>query len=92
MEHQTLCNTCEMQVLSLPSPSAVKKLLSNGVLASGVARSLVLTGHLLYASPLASSLRALRVRLCDMHEWDEHGRALARHVPIQAQPSLHHWF
>ena len=34
--------------------------------ASGVARSLVLAGHLLYASPLASRPRALRARLLDM--------------------------
>ena len=33
---------------------------------SGVARSLVLAGHLLYASPLAQHLRTLRVRLRDM--------------------------
>ena len=38
----------------------------NGVLASCVARSLVLTGHLLYASPLASCSCALRARLRDM--------------------------
>ena len=68
MEHQTICNTCETQVLSFPSLSAVKKLLSNGVLARGVTRSLVLTGHLLYASSLALHLRrVLHARLHDMN-------------------------
>ena len=38
----------------------------NGVPASCIARSLVLTGHLLYASPLASHSRVLCVRLRDM--------------------------
>ena len=33
---------------------------------SGVARSLVLAGHLLYASPLASQSHMLRTRLRDM--------------------------
>ena len=37
---------------------------------SGVARSLVLAGHLLYASPLASLSRALRARLRDMSGTD----------------------
>ena len=36
------------------------------IIASGVARSLVLAGHLLYASPLASCLHTLLVRSCDM--------------------------
>ena len=54
--------------------------------ASGVARSLVLAGHLLDASPLACTL-------CEIawHERDERG-ALAGHVPGQAWPSLHHCF
>ena len=50
---------------------------------SGVARLLVLAGHLLYASLLASHSRALRARLRDMS-----GTALAGHVPAQARPSL----
>ena len=37
---------------------------------SGVARSLVLAGHLLYASLLASLSRALRARLRDMSGTD----------------------
>ena len=53
---------------------------------SGVARLLVLAGHLLYASLLAPRSRALRARLRDMS-----GTALAGHVPAQARPSLRHW-
>ena len=93
MKHQTICNTCEMQVLSFPSPSAVKKLMSNGVLACGVARSLVLTGYLLYASPLALHSRMLHARLHDMNGTNMMlwlGTCPAR--PDQAQPLLHHWF
>ena len=39
---------------------------SHSPASSGVARSLVLGGHLLYASPLASRSCVLRARLCDM--------------------------
>ena len=53
---------------------------------SGVARSLALAGHLLYASPLVSRSRKI---VC--HEWDEHG-ALAGHLLGQAQPLLCHWY
>ena len=52
---------------------------------SSVARSLVLAGHLLYASHSC----ALRVSSCDMSGTNLHG-ALASHVPGQAPPSLHH--
>ena len=56
---------------------------------SGVARSLVLAGHLLYASPLASYSRALSVRARDMSGTNM--VVLTGHVPGQARPSLRHW-
>ena len=44
---------------------------SAAFLDSGIARSLVLDGHLLYASPLASHSRMLRARMHDMSETNE---------------------
>ena len=54
-------------------------------LSSGVARSLVLAGHLLYASCSC----ALRARSRDMSGTNV--VLLARHMPSQARPPLRHW-
>ena len=53
---------------------------------SGVARSLVLAGHLLYASPLASLSRALRARLRDMIGTD----MVLWVATCPARPALHY--
>ena len=49
-------------------------------ISSGVAKSLVLNGHLLYASPLALRSRAFRARSRGMSGASMHG-TLAGHVP-----------
>ena len=51
----TLCSRAELWIFKISHPET-----------SGIARSLVLAGHLLYASPLASRSCVLHTRSCDL--------------------------
>ena len=62
------------------------EVLTTRAITSGITRLLVLAGHLLYASPLASRLRGLRAKLCDMSRMN----MVLWPGTCPARPGLHH--